>query len=201
MVLSSCIKEKLSTNTVPLTPEYSIPLGEFTGKYPFSILQADSIHPGPFGFIKIDGKTYPNLVRFYDFEDQLSLDFENTIASYDKIISLTLRVIITTTYPTESYAQVYFLGNGGIKLDSIMSKGFQRIDPAVYGEDNILVRPFITLYTIPLSVSQIHSLTTCNEIGLKGVIASTREDGKTVYFQGDQKVIVDLGMRIKLKIN
>jgi len=201
VIFSACIKEELSTTPVSHIPEFSLPIGELPSAFHFPPLQADSTHPGPFGYIKIDNKTYPNYQAFYTARDTLPLDFKSAITTSSNILGLTFHVVVKNSYPTEMYTQLYFLGQGGYKRDSLLRKGMARIEPATYSDDNKLIKESSELFSVELDSLQIRNLTRCKAIAVIGVVASTRPDGKTVYFTSQQKLLFDMGVRVKINLS
>lgn len=201
LFLGSCIKEEVSDNAIPLTPEYSLPIGSIESSFHFPPLNADSTHPGNFGFISVDGRTYPNPQQYYSSQDQLPLDFKNSFTNSDNIISLTFKVIVTNSYPTQFFAQLYFLGNGGYVLDSLLRSGMAVINAAEYNQDRKLTKESIQVFNIPLDSIQIRNLTRSKAMGVAAMLKSTGPNGEKLYITSQQQLTFDMGMRIKMKIN
>lgn len=131
------------------------------------------------------------LSRTLDFKS----DFGNLKSKVDKVNSTSIRIFSDNTLPVDLNLQVLLLDEGDKVTDSLFSKGNERIIKAgVTDGSGAVTASTVTTLDIPIDLDK---LANSKKIRLR-VSADTENDGtKSVIFYDRNKVILEVGFRVK----
>ena len=202
ILFTSCIKDKINSisDSVLINSSYSLPIGTAIYQVNDYFEALDTIHiPWP-DSVSYNDTIYPNILDTITKTDDRYFDFTNLITNQEKIKSITFRVLVENSYPTEIRTQIYFT-NQFMQTDSLFSNGFESFQPALVDQNGIVTAPSVQLKDIHISEEMKNNLIHYTNIQIYGQVLTIRPNDKMVKFYSNYKLKIHIGIRIEIEYN
>ncbi|HJX70463.1 MAG TPA: hypothetical protein VJ346_00880 [Bacteroidales bacterium] len=202
LLYAGCFEENITTvsDSILINSSYSLPIGEVVYKINEYFEALDTVHLPMPDSVAYNDTIYPNVLHIVEKIDLKQFIFASHGGSSDKIRSVTFRLIIQNSYPTEARAQIYFTYNQSV-IDSMFENGKEIIPPASIDQNGIVVEPSITMKDIYASQAIVNDIGYYTNIEIHGEVLTTRPDIRIVKFYPEYELRIHIGTRIEIEYN
>lgn len=202
VLLPGCVDEDFQETfeNTSVNPGYSLPVGwvVYNLNEDFNWVPPDTF--GIYGTIYYENRPFPNIDTVFDKPDMNDLNLRISDDIRDNIENITFHLVIKNSFPTEVRSNIYLLGSGGNKIDSLSDNDL--IIPAGETDANGLVyKESITIKDISFSGERIDKLQNVAYYSSNSYIYTIKKGNKPVYFFRTSQLTISMGVRIKLKLN
>lgn len=156
--------------------------------------------PGTYGTYFFNGRPYKANELF--FISEIISDFY--IDSPDKLKRITkidLKIKTENAYPTVPYFQIYLRNEANLIIDSVFTQGPQVLEPGKTDQINDISEAFILVVSPDPSFedTRLEHLKAAKTLLYKAYIKTKKEDNSTAYFSIDNKLNLNLALRLYLE--
>lgn len=126
--------------------------------------------------------------------DTFDLDF----GSYDDVKEAEFKLVADNTMPLDIDAQIYFLDENGVALDSLFSGGRERIvKSAEVNAAGEVVIPVSNATFSTFPAARFDKILTAKKLALQAFFSTTYEGQQSIKVFADQKAEIRMGMKLK----
>ncbi len=213
ILINSCVDENITniSDSLDINSCYSFPVGDVSysiNNYFESLdtiqldsMEIDSAIVSASDSVQFNGIFYFNIKPVYDTTTLSTFDFSVLHGHIDKIRAITIVLIVSSDFPTETRTQVYFTDESYNIMDSIFADGPLIVPPPDLDNSGIpLDRPPEIRYC-PLSDSIIEDLMNIRYILAYGAVRTTRPDAGVVKFYAEYMLNIHIAARVELEFS
>lgn len=196
LLFASCVKKEDAT----INQTFALPLGAKELFLDPPNIGTTTLTPGTYGTYFYNGRPYK--ANKLVFTTQRIVDFSiDSTKKLNWIKKIDLKIKAENAYPTVSFFQVYLQNDADMITDSVFTQGPQILEPGKTDLNNDISEPFVTVITPDPSFEglRLEHLKAAKTLLYKSYIKTKNEDNSTAYFSIDNKLSLNLALRLHLE--
>jgi hypothetical protein len=197
IILPACVNEDFENtfNNTAIKTEWSLPIGITEYKLSTSDFSGSSSDvPGSCGINYFNDLPFTQNNPYYERNDQQNLDIDVNNFINDNIESLSFRINIYNSYPTDVSSQIYLYADGHLLLDSVFKEGPKLISGGITDTSGRIVAEKYEMFDIPFN-DRMEAIKQARTYKIHSKISTRKTGLKYIRFYDTSRIKIYTGVR------